>query len=377
MKADGFSEEEIIKVFNQKVQMKVFTWNGTKDTVMSPWDSLVYHKWFLHSGMMSVEPQTGHVKAYVGGINYQYFKFDNVVQGKRQVGSTFKPFVYLVAMQSGLYNPCSKVPNIEVCFENVTGDGTTDWCPKNSDKKREGEMVTLKWALANSVNFVSAYLMKEFRPQAIVKQVHKMGVKSEIPEVPAICLGSCDLSVYEMVGAFATFVNQGVYSEPIFITKIEDKRGNVLATYSSPQSDAMNPESAYMMVKLMQGVVDGGTGGRLRFVYKLDGDIAGKTGTTQNQSDGWFMGSIPRLTTGVWVGGEMRSIHFRSISQGQGAAMALPIWGLYTQKLYKDKELGYSSAEKFKSVEGVVQQFDCTASDDESEKSVDTNNEDI
>ncbi|MDR2510907.1 MAG: transglycosylase domain-containing protein [Bacteroidales bacterium] len=378
MKKEGFSEEEILKVFKEKVKMRIFTWAGGRDTVMSPWDSLIYHKWFLHSGLMSIEPQTGNVKAYVGGINYQYFQFDNVTQGKRQVGSTFKPFVYSVALETGRYNPCTQVANVETCFEGIQPDGS-DWCPKNSDNKRKDQMVSLKWALANSVNFVSAFLMKDVGPARVVKQTHRMGIQSEIPEVPAICLGSCDLSVYEMTAAFSTFVNEGVYSEPIMITRIEDRYGNIIENFTSQKTEAINKTTAYMMIKLMQGVVEGGTGSRIRHRYNIPGAVAGKTGTSQNQSDGWFMGSIPALTTGVWVGGELRSIHFRAISQGQGAAMALPIWALYHQKIYADKTLDYlEKADEFKHDESIHVNFDCSAADDPEEiKAAGNNDEEI
>lgn len=336
MRDEGMSETEIRKAFNEKVKMHIFTWKGTKDTLMSPWDSLLYYKSFLNAGLMSVEPGTGHVKAYVGGINYRYFKYDNVMQSRRQIGSTFKPFVYTCAMMNGL-SPCSQVPNSEVCFENADG---TDWCPKNSTDARKDEMVTLKWALANSVNYVSAYLMKyHTSPEEVITLVRKMGIKSDIPAVPAICLGTPDLTVAEMVGAMATFPNHGEYVEPIFITRIEDNKGMVLATFTPERNEAIDAQTAYLTVELMKGVVDGGTGGRLRYKYGITTPVAGKTGTTQNNSDAWFIGMTPKLVTGVWIGGEMRSIHFNNMTYGQGAAAALPIWGIYMKKIYDNPNI--------------------------------------
>lgn len=338
LKDQGMSEKEIRKIFDEKVKMRVFTWRGARDTIMSPWDSLRYYKSFLHTGLMSVEPGTGHVKAYVGGINYRYFKYDNVTQGRRQVGSTFKPFVYTMAMQDGNLTPCSEVPNSEVCFENADG---SDWCPKNSTDQREDEMVTLKWALANSVNYVSAYLMKQGSPEVVIELARRMGIKSPIDPVPAICLGTPDISVYEMAGAMATYANKGEYVEPIIISRIEDNKGMVLDHFIPKRNEAIDEQTAYMMIELMKGVVSSGTGVRLRYKYGLNFPIAGKTGTTQNNSDGWFIGITPRLATAVWVGGEIRSIHFRSMAQGQGANAALPIWALYMKEVYNDKSINF------------------------------------
>ena len=338
LKEQGLSDKEIRKIFDEKVKMRVFTWQGARDTVMSPWDSLRYYKSFLHTGLMSVEPGTGHVKAYVGGINYRYFKYDNVTQGRRQVGSTFKPFVYTMAMQDGSFTPCSEVPNSEVCFENADG---TDWCPKNSTDQRENEMVTLKWALANSVNYVSAYLMKQGSPEVVIELARRMGIESPIDPVPAICLGTPDISVYEMAGAMATYANKGEYVQPIIVTRIEDNKGMVLETFVPKRNEAIDEKTAYLMIELMKGVVSGGTGVRLRYKYGLNYPIAGKTGTTQNNSDGWFIGITPKLATAVWVGGELRSIHFRSMALGQGANAALPIWALYMKKVYDDKSINF------------------------------------
>ncbi|MBQ3787250.1 MAG: transglycosylase domain-containing protein [Bacteroidales bacterium] len=340
LKAAGFSQKEIREAFNEKVKMRVFSWKGTKDTTMSPWDSLIYCKKFLNAGLMSVEPGTGYVRAYVGGINYRFFKYDNV-QSHRQVGSTFKPFVYTMALQDlGMY-PCTEVPNSEVCFEVW---GQPDWCPGNSSHEREGEMVTLKWALAHSINWVSAYLMKQGSPEQVVDIARKMGVRSPIDAVPAICVGTPEISVAEMAGAMATFANKGEYVEPIFITRIEDNKGMVLERFTPHRSEALSEATAYMMLELMKGVVQSGTGVRLNYKYHLNQystAIAGKTGTTQNNSDCWFVGITPKLATAVWTGGELRSIHFRNMTYGQGAAMALPIFGLYMEKIYKDPNIKF------------------------------------
>lgn len=338
MKQDGASESEIKKFFKEEKQpMRVFSWNGPVDTVMTPWDSLIYVKKFLNAGLMSVETGTGYVKAYVGGINYRYFKYDNVTQSRRQVGSTFKPFVYTMALQDLDMNPYTLVPNTEVCIG--------DWCPRNSSHQREGEMVTLKWALANSINWVSAYLMKAGGangPNMVINIARKMGVTSPIDAVPAICVGAAEITVYEMTGAMATFANQGEYVQPIFITRIEDNKGKVLETFTPQRREAISPRIAWMMIQMMKGVVDSGTGARLRgSQFKLAYPMAGKTGTTQNNSDCWFVGITPKLTTVVWTGGELRSIHFRSMEFGQGARQALPIFGHYMRRIYDDNVLNF------------------------------------
>ena len=356
LKETNASEEEIQKEFHTLIAMRIFTWQGERDTIMTPYDSLKYYKWFLHTGLMSMEPQTGYVRAYVGGINYKHFQFDNVKVGKRQVGSTFKPFVYTLAMQEGEFSPCTEVPNLPVTFD--MGNGET-YTPQNSDDKRDGEMITLKWALANSINNVSAYLMKRFSPEAVVNMARKMGITSPIDAVPSLCLGTPDLSVYEMIGAISTFANKGVFVEPIFITRIEDKNGNVLENFIPKQQEAMSEETAYLMIELMKGVVESGTGARLRYKYGLDAPIAGKTGTTQNNSDGWFMGVTPSLSTGVWVGGELRSIHFRSTNLGQGANMALPIWALYMKKVWADKTLNIPKNNFEKPAKDISDRIDC------------------
>lgn len=337
MKDAGKSDSEIKEAFNKKVKMSIFTYKGEKDTVMTPMDSIRYVKSFLQCGMMCMEANTGHVKAYVGGTDYEHFQFDHVKLSKRQVGSTFKPYVYTVAMQSGEFDPCTMVPNVPVTIESGGGP----WTPHNSGGYKEGQMLPLREALAHSLNQVSAYLMKRYGPHDVIELVRSMGMTSDIPEVPAICLGACELSLYEQVGAINCFPNQGVYVEPIFITKICDKDGNVIYTKVPKTNEAIDQITAFKTIRLMQGVVDYGTGGRLRGQYKLDFPLAGKTGTTDNQSDGWFVGYTPMLTCGVWVGCEDRAAHFRTTALGQGARTALPVFGLFMQKVYGDTQLPY------------------------------------
>lgn len=352
----GTPMDSILLSFETPAEMRIFSWNGSIDTIMTPLDSIHYYKYILQAGLLSMETHTGYVRAMVGGIDYQYFKFDHVVQGKRQVGSTFKPFLYTLAMQEGEYSPCYRVSNISYSVE--LSDGTY-WAPRNSGNERIGEEVTLKWALANSNNWISAYLIGRFSPQSVIQMARKMGVKSDIPSVPSIALGTPDLSLYEMVGAMNTFVNKGVYVTPTFITKIEDKNGNLLERFVPEKTEAMNEVTAYKMLKLMEGVVESGTGVRLAWKYGLKNPIAGKTGTTQNQSDGWFMGITPDITTGIWVGAEDRSAHFRTIGLGQGANMALPIWALYMKKVYADPSLGISQGDFDKPLGDVMVEFDC------------------
>jgi len=356
MKNAGIPTDSILMSFKIPVEMRVFSWAGDIDTIMTPLDSIRYYKFFLQAGLMSMESKTGFVRAYVGGNDFRYFKFDHVIQGKRQVGSTFKPFLYTLAMQEGEYSPCYKVSNIQYSVELYDG---TFWSPKNSSDERIGEEVTLKWALANSNNWISAYLINRFSPQSVVNMAHKMGVTSDIPAVPSIALGSPDISLYEMVGAMNTFADKGVYVEPIFVTVIEDHNGNTLEKFVAKKTEAMDEVTAYKMLRLMQGVVETGTGIRLRYRYGFENPIAGKTGTTQNQSDGWFMGITPDLTTGIWVGADDRSVHFRSISLGQGANMALPIWALYMRKVYSDPSLGISQGDFEKPLKDVSIEFDC------------------
>ena len=356
LKEEGMCHDSIVANFNTPEEMRIFSWNGPIDTVMTPMDSIWYYKWFLQSSLVSIESRTGHVKAYVGGIDYQYFKYDHVTQAQRQVGSTFKPFLYALAMQEGEYTPCTKIPNIPYNIQLENGDF---WSPKNAGK-HINEEITLKYALAQSNNWISAYLMNRFGPQAVISMARRMGVESPIDPVPAICLGVCDLKLIEMVGAMSTFANQGVYIKPMFITKIEDKNGNVIQRFSPEENEAMSEVTAYKMIELMKGVVQSGTGGRLRFMYNLNNPIAGKTGTTQNNSDGYFMGITPDLTTGVWVGAEDRSVHFRSTALGQGSHTALPIWAMYMKKVYADPTLNVSKGDFPKPVAPDVDlNFDC------------------
>ncbi|MBQ9312713.1 MAG: transglycosylase domain-containing protein [Bacteroidales bacterium] len=334
---EGASEREIKEAFNTPIDMDVFSWNGEIDTMMAPMDSIKYYKYFLNTGMVSIEPQTGHVKVYVGGIDYKHFKFDNATLGRRQIGSTFKPFVYASAMKDSEITPCFQIENSPVTFPEYD-----DWTPRNSSHAREGEMVNLKWALANSVNFVSAALMKDYTsPSSVIALVRNMGITNPIQPVPSICLGTPDLTVWEMAGAMATFVNQGVHKEPIFITKITDNKGMVLESFTSKSNTALDEKTAYLVVDLMKGVVDGGTGSRLRYKYGIKSTMAGKTGTTDNNSDGWFIGLNPKLATAVWVGGEYRSIHFSSMVWGQGAAMALPVYGYFMAECEKNQNLSF------------------------------------
>jgi len=353
----GVSQDSIREVFNEPREMKVFTWEGMKDTVLSPMDSIRYYKYFLRAGFMSMNPQNGHVKAYVGGPNFKFFKYDHVTQGARQVGSTIKPFLYTVAMQEG-YSPCHRVPNIPRTF--YINDST--WTPKNSGPTdMDGEMVTLKWGLTNSVNWISAWLVKQFNAQAVVDIMRKLGIESYIDPVPSIFLGTSDIKLSEMVGAYSSYANEGVHIQPQFITRIEDRNGNVLATFKPRQNEAISEQTAYLMINLLKNVVKEGTGIRLRYKYQLMNSIAGKTGTTQNQSDGWFMGVTPNLVSGAWVGGEDRSIHFNSITYGQGANMALPIWALYMKKIYNDSTLTskVSKEDEFKKPNNFNYILDC------------------
>ncbi|HHJ11342.1 MAG TPA: penicillin-binding protein [Bacteroidetes bacterium] len=343
LKRRGAPMDTIMKVFNTPVQMKVFSWKGIVDTVMSPMDSLRYYKYFIRSGLMSFDPHTGYVKAYVGGPDFRFFKFDAVTAQKRQVGSTIKPFLYTLAMQNG-YSPCYKVPDVPQTFK----DNDSVWIPKSSGRKDFwGKMVTLKWGLANSENYISAWLMKQFNPQSVIDIMRKMGIRSPIDPVNSIFLGTSDLSLYELTGAYGTFANKGVFIQPIFVTRIEDKNGNVVATFRPYFNEAISEKDAYLMINLLEGVVREGTAIRLRYKYKLMNPIGGKTGTTQNHSDGWFMGITPSLVTGVWSGWEDRSVHFSTLHLGQGANMALPIFALYMKKIYADPQYGIMQTEDF------------------------------
>lgn len=369
LKNAGMCMDSIMAEFNRPVEMTVFSWDGSIDTVMTPLDSIRYYKWFLQASLVSIESHTGHVKAYVGGLDFRFFKYDHVTQARRQVGSTFKPFLYTLAMQEGEYTPCTRIPNISYSID--LGDGRF-WEPHNGGK-RIGEEVTLKWALAQSNNWISAYLMNRFGPEAVIGMARRMGVESPIEAVPSICLGVCDLKLIEMVGALSTFANQGVYIKPMFITRIEDKNGNVIEQFMPEESEAMSELTAYKMIELMKGVVQSGTGIRLRSSFGFTNPIAGKTGTTQKQSDGYFMGITPDLTTGVWVGAEDRSVHFRSTSLGQGSHTALPIWAYYMRKVYNDPNLHVSKGDFTKpNLPNVDLNFDCSNyDDDEGEEFID------
>jgi penicillin-binding protein 1A len=393
MKAEDKTEDEIRASFKVKTEMTVFDWKSDtqeKDTVMTPLDSIRYYKTFLRSAMMSMEPQTGHVKAWVGGLNYKHFQYDNVIQGARQAGSTFKPFVYAAAIDQLRMSPCDQLPDSQYCIEAGKHGNPEPWCPKNSDGRYSGNMYTLKHALANSVNTVTAQLIDMVGPKPVVSIVKNLGLTGEILEVPSIALGTPDFNVYEMVGAYGAFANQGVYVKPVMVTRIEDKNGTVLYEYVPETKDVLSKEVAYAMINLLEGVTEGGSGTRLRHSYAKDqsvykeiitgypygfnNPIAGKTGTTQNQSDGWFMGMVPNLVTGVWVGGEDRATHFKTIYYGQGASMALPIWGLYMKKNYEDPDLGVSK-EEFVAPANMSINLDCSKLDKAVEQENDLDND--
>jgi len=380
------SDKEIIASFDKPVDMSVFSWKNGEyieiDTVMKPMDSMRYYKSFLRTGMMSMDPHTGHIKAWVGGMNYRHFQFDMVKQGKRQVGSTFKPFVYATAIDQLQYSPCDSFPRTPITIEANKFGNPKPWTTKNSDGDYSG-VQTLKNALATSTNTITARLMNEIGPQPVVEMAKKLGVEQDITPVPAIALGTPDISVYEMVAAYSTFANKGVYNKPVMVTRIEDKNGTVLFQFTPESKDVLSEEVAYVTVNLMEGVTQGGSGTRLRtegaekwnpmykeimtgYPYKLTNPIAGKTGTTQNQSDGWFMGMVPNLVTGVWVGAEDRAAHFKTITYGQGASMALPIWGMYMKSCYEDKTLDVSK-EEFEKPENLSINIDCSVTDEDDE----------
>ena len=365
MKNEGASDSEIWKSFSVPTKMRVFSWNrqGYIDTVMTPDDSIRYYKSHLRAAFMAIEPHTGHIKAYVGGPNYRYFKYDNVRQGKRQVGSTIKPYLYTLAMQEGM-SPCDKVVNVPQTF--LVQD--TTWTPKSTDKDEWiGQTVTLKWGLTKSSNNISAYLMKQYGPHAMADMMRKMGIGCHIDETYSLCVGSADISVYDMVAAYNTFPSRGVFVSPIFVTRIEDNDGNVLGEFTNPKREAVSDYTAYLMANLMQGVVNSGTGVRLRTKYGLKGEIAGKTGTTNDQSDGWFIGYTPSLTAGVWVGAEDRQVHFESLALGGGSNMALHIGGLFMQKVLADGSLGVSETDRFMAPPGVSLDLNCDGSDADAE----------
>ncbi len=355
-KRANLSEDSISYYFNQPVKMRIFSWSGDKDTVMSPMDSIRYYKYFLRASLMSMDPSSGYVKAYVGGINYRHFKYDMVFTGRRQVGSTIKPILYSLALQED-FTPCSKLPNIPHPVRLPEGGV---WDPKNSTiSKTDGQMITLKEALAHSNNYISAYLIDRYSPEAMVNMAHKLGITTDMDVVPSVCLGTPDVSLYEMLPVYCTYGNKGVYTKPVLVTHIKDKHGNLLSTFSTERRVIYNERTAYLMVNLLQGVVKKGTSIRLGLKYGFKNEIYGKTGTTQNHSDGWFFGVVPRLASGIWVGGEDRSIHFRYINKGQGANMALPIWAIYMKKVYDDDKLNYSKEDVFERPDGLYIDLDC------------------
>lgn len=357
----GMSFDEIRKTFDQPLEMQVFTWSGIRDTVMTPLDSIKHYKSFFRSGFMVMQPQTGYIKAYVGGPDYRYFMYDMVSAGKRQVGSTIKPILYTLAMQEGL-GPCDKVPNIPQTFILPTGE---PWSARGGTK-RQGEMVTLRWGLANSENNISAWVLKQFTPEAVAQMAHKMGITSFIDPVPSVFLGTAEITVKEMVAAYSIFANKGVYNSPLPVYRIEDKYGNVLQEFRPESREVITENTAYLMCNLLEGVVTGGTGVRLRYKYKLMNPMGGKTGTTQKHADGWFMGVTPDLVGGVWVGAEDRSIHFQNLANGQGASMALPIWAKFLLKAYADPRLKMSDR-PFDRPAGINKRLDCDETISEAE----------
>ena len=348
MKAAGASDTEIRAAFNRPVDMTIFTYHGDIDTVMTPMDSIKYYKGFLRAGFMSMDPKTGAVKAYVGGLDYNHFMYDMVTGGHRQIGSTIKPFLYALAMENG-YSPCDMAPNVQKTYI-VAGQA---WTPRNASHARYGQMVTLKWGLAHSNNWISAYLMSKLNPQLFVSTLHEFGINNpNIHPSMSLCLGPCDVSVAEMVSAYSVFANHGIRTAAMFVSRIEDNEGNVIASFQPRMNEVISAESANKMLVLLRGVVDGGTAGRLRYKYHLEGEIGGKTGTTNKNSDAWFIGFTPQLVTGIWVGGENRDIHFDNMAMGQGATMALPIWAYYMKKVYRDRALGYNNKVSFGLPEG-------------------------
>lgn len=348
MKEAGASEQQIRKVFDTPEEMTVFSWKGDKDTIMTPMDSIRYYKSFLRTGFMSMDPANGHVKAYVGGPNYVYFQYDMAMVGRRQVGSTIKPYLYTLAMENG-FSPCDQARHVE---QTLIDENGTPWTPRNANDKRYGEMVTLKWGLANSDNWISAYLMGKLNPYDLVRLIHSFGVRNKaIDPVVSLCLGPCEISVGEMVSAYTAFANKGIRVAPLFVTRIEDSDGNVISTFAPQMEEVISASSTYKMLVMLRAVINEGTGGRVRR-YGITADMGGKTGTTNDNSDAWFMGFTPSLVSGCWVGGDERDIHFGRMTYGQGAAAALPIWAMYMKKVYDDPTLGYDQQERFKLPEG-------------------------
>ncbi len=343
MKNAGATDDEIDKAFNTPLEMSVWSWDGLKDTVMTPLDSLRYYKYFLRSGFMSMDPRTGHVKAYVGGPNFNYFQYDMAMKGRRQVGSTVKPYVYTLAMENG-FSPCDLVRHVSY---TLLDENNRPWTPRNASNKRIGENVTIKWGLANSDNWITAYLMGKLSPYSLKRLIQSFGVRNqEIDPVVSLCLGPCEISVGEMVSAYTAFANRGIRVAPVFVSRIEDGDGNVLATFTPDMQEVISASSAYKMLVMLRAVINEGTGGRVRRLG-ISADMGGKTGTTNSNSDGWFMGFTPSLVSGCWVGGENRDIHFDTMAYGQGASMALPIWASYMKQVYEDETLGYDQSEHF------------------------------
>ena len=348
LRAAGASEEEIKRSFHTPTDMTLFTYHGDIDTVMTPIDSIRYVKSFLRAGFMSMDAKTGQVKAYVGGLDYSHFMYDMVMNGRRQIGSTIKPFLYALAMENG-FSPCDQAPNVQRTYM-VAGK---PWTPRNASHNRYGQMVTLKWGLAQSNNWISAYLMSKLNPQQFVSLLHDFGINNpDIYPSMSLCLGPCEVSVAEMVSAYSTFANNGIRTAPLLVTRIEDNEGNVITQFQPRMNEVISSESAYKMIEMLRGVVDGGTAGRLRYKYDLPGEIAGKTGTTNRNSDAWFVGFTPQLVSGCWVGGEDRDVHFDSMRMGQGATMALPIWAYFMKKVYADHSLPYTPDATFNVPEG-------------------------
>jgi penicillin-binding protein 1A len=359
MKNSGFAEKEIEANFNEATEMRVFTWKGVRDTTMSPWDSIRYSKSYLRASFMAMDPHNGHIKAYVGGPDIRYFRYDGVMMQRRQVGSTIKPFLYTVALKEG-YTPCDLIWNSPVTFKLANG---SLYIPQNDEPTiYDGKRITLTWGLSHSVNNTAAYLFQQFKYQPFVDLLRGLGIKSEIPDVPSIFLGTPEFSVCELVAAYSVFPNKGFYTHPIFITKIEDKNGNLLSSFTSKHVEIINETVAYTMTQMLADVVRNGTAMRIPSIYHLKNEIGGKTGTTQNQSDGWFVGVTPDLVAGAWVGGDEPSIHFDRMSEGQGASMALPIFGLFMQKVYADQTLNLSQ-KPFEKPDGYAIGFDCPMSE--------------
>jgi penicillin-binding protein 1A len=355
LRKTGTPEDSIMMVFKTPVETSVFTWRGVVDTVLSPYDSIRHLKHILRAGFVAMEPNSGQVKAYVGGHNYRYFQYDHVTQGRRQVGSTVKPFLYLLAMLEGV-SPCKQIPLVPISFM-VQDSVYTPRAP--APNRHAGKYVSLKWGLANSHNWVSAWLFKNYNPESVILLMRKMGITSHIDPVPSMIYGPSDISLEEMVGAFNTFGNQGIYVSPVYVTRIEDKYGNTISAFQAQKTEAISDEAAYLMITLLKDVVNRGTANRLRWRYEFEGEIAAKTGTTQNQSDGWFMGITPQLSAGVWVGGEDRSVRFDDLGMGAGGNMALPMWAKFFEKVYADSTLGITQDELFEKPEGFFVDLDC------------------